>query len=73
MSKEEKIKYKELCTKRIGDMEKDETIIFVSGLLDEIWDLENKIDKATEVLKEIEGCDAYIKEVLEILREKENE
>ena len=36
-------------------------------LIDEILKLEDKIDKAIEVLKEIEGCDAYIKEVLEIL------
>ena len=34
-------------------------------------ELEERIDKAIEVLKEIEGCDAYIKEVLEILEDKE--
>lgn len=33
--------------------------------------LQQKIDKAIEVLKEIEGCDAYIKEGLEILGDKE--
>ena len=36
-------------------------------------ELQQRIDKAIEVLKEIEGCDAYIKEVLEILGDKENE
>lgn len=36
-----------------------------------IIELQQRIDKAIEVLKEIEGCDAYIKEVLEILGDKE--
>ena len=39
----------------------------------EQWLKEHKqrIDKAIEKLKEIEGCDAYIKEVLEILEYKD--
>ena len=42
-------------------------------LLNENIELENIRKEAIEVLKEIEGCDAYIKEVLTILGEKENE
>ena len=52
--------------------EEYETMALSNMKLDlENAELQQRIDKAIEKLKEIEGCDAYIKEVLEILEYKD--
>ena len=57
--------------KRMYRIHKQEEKIQEQELI--ISSLQQRMDKAIEVLKEIEGCDAYIKEVLEILGDKEDE
>lgn len=44
--------YEELCKMNIGDMNKEELFDFTLGLLNEVQDMEIRIDKAIELAKE---------------------